>query len=1272
MTGETGETYVVTDGGTYTVETTKIGDASCKRTASVVIDEVIPDPNVGNDIPLCGGSTLDVDATVSTPNLTYTWTKDGAPFSTGAIASVEDPATYVIAISDPEGHCVTNSTSLVASNSGLSVKHDTACVAGGTVDLKILSTGGPFTWFEQELNGSSVHIGNDYSTTINSDKTYWVQNTGGAISKNVGLSDRGDGTNHGWYATYDAQKYMVFDVYQELTIDSVTVYGDWSENEADVVFSVYDENDALVDTKTAHYTADGGPGVAIRLPVGITVPAGNGYKFKLVGSNVALYYGQKSTTAAEDIVEADDWFAYPFTFDNIMQIKTSYSGGWEDKRTYSGIYNWLISTGQPCPRVPVYGVVDATNCSGPQVSIIEPSDADEFAYNTDVTIKVGAVDDGTVDKVEVTIAGSTYEMTLNGGTYEYVWNTGATSGDVAINVTATDNDGLTGSASVDVKVINNNGDPVLTLTADETIVVEGENVVFTWSATDPENDALTYEVKLNGAMQTGWTSPYTWVSSGVQSHTLEVTVTDGNGGSDTKSVSVDVTANQDPTLTLTADQTSVIEGDDVVFTWSATDPESDPLSFLVKLDGATVTWSSPYTWSTTGVTAGNHVVEVVVNDGNGGTDTKNVSVNVVANQDPVLTLTADETSVIEGDEVVFTWSATDPENETLSTTIKLDNNTVSWTSPYTWTSVGIGSHTVEVTVTDPRGGLVTKTVSVNVVANQDPVISLTSDVTTATTGDNVTFTWSATDPEGESPLTVKIELDGVEQTTWSSPQDWTSTTGDHTITVTATDSRGAVVVKSINVSVTDPANTTPVLTFTCTSTAILTGESVDLEWFATDVEDDDATLSSAIVITLDGTVQTGWSSVKTWTPATAGTYVLVASVTDAGQATTSKSITVTVTDPQNLEPVLTVTATPNSVLVGENVTLNWSATDPENDALTYIVTFDNVDKTNIWNDGEVWVATGGTHELSVTVSDGINSVTESVTITVTDPTNDAPVLVINASSLTGVVGDPITFDWSATDTENDPLTYTVLFDNAPVSWNNPNVWTATVGSHTLSVTVSDGTNTVTESVTVTITSQGTGNNGVITIVSPTDGEVINNPGEITVDIDVTDPSGATVEKVTYQVTDASGASTFYTVDANAGFDLVWLPDVVGNYTVKINPVDNNGKVIANESKTISITLTGTIDLNPTGIAGAVYINEVSIYPSPATSNATVALTARTAGDVTVEVLDMNGNVVFADNGYMSSSDVFEMNFSVENLPSGIYLTRVTLNGETVTKKLVVQ
>jgi GH18 family chitinase len=377
---------------------------------------------------------------------------------------------------------------------------------------------------------------------------------------------------------------------------------------------------------------------------------------------------------------------------------------------------------------------------------------------------------------------------------------------------------------------------------------------------------------------------------------------------------------------------------------------------------------------------------------------------------------------------------------------------------------------------------------------------------------------------------------------------------------------------------------------------------------------------------------------------------------------------------ENQKPTISqVTVTPNPANVGDDVTITVDAQDADGEIISYEIkvddqTFDDASAT--WKPTEA-----GTYEVFVTVMDDENAIaTETVSVEVNVEGNANPVISsITITPSPATVGEEVSISVKASDSDGSVESYRIVVDGEVYNTSTATWMPSSAGTFEVVVTVTDdkgGKATDKKSVVVR-TVDGI---DVITVNTPSSGATIDNPGVIDFDIDVT----SDVAKVNYVIINADGSITQYTIDEGDDFDLVWRPkgasgtDGVGNIgenKIIIKAYDSNGDLL--ESKEVVLTLTGTPNFE-TGINDAVYISEIKIYPMPAMSHATVSVGARAAGTVTVEVLDMNGNVLLVESGYVSSKVLYEAMFSVEDLNSGIYFARVTLNGESVTSKLVVQ
>ena len=129
----------------------------------------------------------------------------------------------------------------------------------------------------------------------------------------------------------------------------------------------------------------------------------------------------------------------------------------------------------------------------------------------------------------------------------------------------------------------------------------------------------------------------------------------------------------------------------------------------------------------------------------------------------------------------------------------------------------------------------------------------------------------------------------------------------------------------------------------------------------------------------------GATGAFSWTPADAGTYVLTFEVTDS-YLSYSENVTITVND-ANHAPVITTFVPENSLTYNESdvITVGIIATDADGQALSYTIKIDGV--TQSTSSSYAWetdYSSAGTHTIDITVSDGIEQVTDQRTITIND------------------------------------------------------------------------------------------------------------------------------------------------------------------------------------------------------------------------------------------------------------------------------------------------
>ncbi|MCP3690187.1 MAG: hypothetical protein GY784_17420, partial [Gammaproteobacteria bacterium] len=224
------------------------------------------------------------------------------------------------------------------------------------------------------------------------------------------------------------------------------------------------------------------------------------------------------------------------------------------------------------------------------------------------------------------------------------------------------------------------------------------------------------------------------------------------------------------------------------------------------------------------------------------------------------------------------------------------------------------------------------------------------------------------------------------------------------------------------------------------------GEAVVLNPTATDADGDTLTFSYS-----------GWmtSSSYTTNKTDAGIYTVTVTVND-GILTDSQDVTITVLN-TNQAPVLAL-MNDTAVTAGDTVVLSPTATDADGDVLTFSYSGWMMSNSYTTNNTDA-----GTHTVTVTVSDGMLADTQDVTITVLN-TNQAPVLVVSSPIVVNE-GEAVVLNPTATDADGDTLTfsYSGWMTSSSYTTNNTDA-----GTHTVTVTVSDGSLTDTQNVAVTV------------------------------------------------------------------------------------------------------------------------------------------------------------------------------------------------------------
>ena len=541
----------------------------------------------------------------------------------------------------------------------------------------------------------------------------------------------------------------------------------------------------------------------------------------------------------------------------------------------------------------------------------------------------------------------------------------------------------------------------------------GVNIGEPVSATDSDKDTLTYTLggsdaasfsinSTNGQLRTNAALDYETDAS----YSVTITVSDGNGGSDSIAVTINVTdvdempANTAPIFTEGGSATRSIaentgSGVNIGDPVSATDADGDTLTYsLSGTDAASFSIGSRNGQLRTSATLdyevkGIYTVIVNVSDNNGGSDSITVMINITdiderpANTDPIFT---------EGD----------------STTRPIAENTGS--------GANIG----------------------------DPVSATDAD------GDTLTYSLSGTDAASFSIGSTNGQL------RTSSPLDY-ETKDTYEVIVNVSDNNGGGDSITVSINVTDvderPANTDPGFTEGDSTTRSIaentgTGANIGDPVAATDADNDTLTYSlggtDAAVFSI-GSTNGQLRTSASLDYETKDIYTVIVNVSDNNGGSDSITVTISVTDvdetPVNNSPEFT-DDNPTSRSIAENtgsgvdIGSAVSATDADGDTMTYSLGGADASSFNIVSSsGQLRTSTSldfesdSSYEVTVNVSDnngGSDSI--AVTITVTD-VNEAPTFPSVSTTRTIAENVPAGINIgnavSAVDPDSDDLTYTL-------------------------------------------------------------------------------------------------------------------------------------------------------------------------------------------------------------------------------------------------------
>jgi VCBS repeat-containing protein len=857
-------------------------------------------------------------------------------------------------------------------------------------------------------------------------------------------------------------------------------------------------------------------------------------------------------------------------------------------------------------------------------------------------------------------------VTINGdGTLTYTPDVDFNGTD-SFTYTVDDGSGGTGTATVKVTVSPVSDAPV----AEGDSIATNKNTAVTYNVlgndSDVDGDSLTVTSVTDGANGTvtineDGTLTYTPESSFSGTDSFTYTISDGQGGMDSATVTVTV---EGATTAPLAEADSIATSEDTAVTYNAlvndSDVDGDSLTVTSVTDGANGTVSinedGTVTYTPDADFNGTDSFTYTIEDGQGDTHSATVTVTVApVNDTPIAE--ADSLSTSEDTAVTYNVlgndSDADGDSLTVSSATDGAHGTVTingdGTVTYTPEADFNGSDSFTYTISDGNGGTGTATITVTVAAvNDAPLAEADSLSTSEDTAVTYNVLGNDSDIDGDS-LIIKSASDGAHGTVEVN-SDGTVTyipeanfNGTDSFTYSIEDGQGGRNNATVTVTVA-PVNDAPVAEADAVATSEDTAVTYNVLGNDSDVDGDSLTVSS-VTDGAHGTVTINDDGTVTYTPEAdfSGSDSFTYTISDGQGGTDTATVTVTV-DAVNQAPV----AEADSLSTGEDTAVTYKVlgndTDVDGDDLTVTSASDGANGTvTINGDGTVTYTPNsdfnGSDSFTYTVSDG-NGGTDTATVKVTvSPVNDAPVAEADSLSTN----------------EDTAVTYNVLGNDSDIDGDSLTIKSVTEGANGTVKINDDGTVTYTpeadfngtDSFTYTVDD---GNDGTTTATVTVTVDAVNQAPVAEADAVATSEDTAVTYNVLGNDTDIDGDSltvssvtdgTSGTVTINADGTLTYTPSAgfVGTDSFTYTVSDGQGG-------TATATVSVTVNDAPVAVEEAVATNADSSVTISVLSNDTdpngqkLTLQSVTDGAYGTVTVKNNGTVDYTPTAGFTGTDTF--------------------------------
>ncbi len=803
----------------------------------------------------------------------------------------------------------------------------------------------------------------------------------------------------------------------------------------------------------------------------------------------------------------------------------------------------------------------------PTVSIVENPGSGPEGTQIDLTSTVSDPGNDTISR--------SWSVTKNGGAFDSGTGPGFSftpddQGTYVVTVVADDGDGGSGTDSITINVAN--VAPTVTINGNPGSGPEGTLIALTSTVSDPGDDVITRSwsvTKNGGAFDSGTGPGFSFTPDDNGTYAVTVTANDGEGGTDSDSVSINVT-NVAPTVSINQDPGTGTEGTQIDLTASVSDPGSADTftrSWSVTKNGGAFDTGTGFSYPFIPDDNGTYVVTVTADDDDGGSDSDSITINVT-NVAPTVSIVENPGSGPEGTQIDLTSTVSDPGDDVISRSWSVTKNGGAFDSgsgpSFSFTPDDDGSYVVTVTANDGEGGSDTDSITITG-TNVDPSVSINENPGSVPEGTLVALTSTASDP-GDDVIARSwtVTKGGVPFANDTGPS-FSFTPDDnatYVVTVVATDGDGGTGSDNITITGT---NVDPTVTIVQDPGTGPEGTQIDLTSTVSDPGDDVITRSWSVTKN-GGAFDSGNGPAFSFTPDDDGTYVVTITANDGDGGSGIDSITINVT---NLDPTVAIVGAPASSPEGTQIDLTSTVSDPGDDVITRSWSVTKNGGAFDSGNGPAFSFTpddNGTYVVTLVATDGDGgSDTDTATINVTNVDPTVTIVGAPASSpegtqidLTSTVSDPgddvITRSWSVTknggafDSGNGPAFSFTPDDN---------------GTYVVTLVASDGEGgSDTDTATINVTNL----NPTVTIV----GAPASSPEGTQIDLTstVSDPGTADVITRAWSVT-KDGAP----FDSGNGPAFSFTPDDNATYVVTLVATDDDAGSDT-DTATVNVTNVG--------------------------------------------------------------------------------------------------